>query len=125
MGSGAPVSVQSMTNTDTRDARATLAQIRSLARAGCDIVRVAVPDKAAADSFRKIREGSPVPVIADVHFDHRLAVACADAGANGLRINPGNIGGERNTLEVLRAARANGAVVRIGVNAGSVEKELR
>jgi (E)-4-hydroxy-3-methylbut-2-enyl-diphosphate synthase len=113
-----------MTNTDTRDARATLAQIRSLAREGCEIARVAVPDGEAAKAFRRIRAGSPVPVIADIHFDHRLAVACADAGADGLRINPGNIGGERNTVEVLRAARANRTAVRIGVNAGSVEKDL-
>lgn len=124
MGGGAPVSVQSMTNTDTRDARATLAQIRSLSREGCEIARVAVPDAEAARAFRSIRARSPLPVIADIHFDHRLAVACADAGADGLRINPGNIGGERNTLEVLRAARANRAAVRIGVNAGSVEKDL-
>jgi (E)-4-hydroxy-3-methylbut-2-enyl-diphosphate synthase len=124
VGGGAPVSVQSMTNTDTRDARATLAQIRSLAREGCEIVRVAVPDAAAVRAFGKIRAGSPIPVIADIHFDHRLAIACADAGAAALRINPGNIGGERNTVEVLRAARANGIPVRIGVNSGSVEKEL-
>jgi (E)-4-hydroxy-3-methylbut-2-enyl-diphosphate synthase len=124
VGGGAPVSVQSMTNTDTRDARATLAQIRSLAREGCDIVRVAVPDAKAAASFGRIRAGSPIPVIADIHFDHRLAIACADAGAAALRINPGNIGGERNTVEVLRAARANRIAVRIGVNAGSVEKGI-
>ena len=124
VGGGAPVSVQSMTNTDTRDVRATLAQIRSLAREGCEIARVAVPDPEAAKAFGRIREGSPVPVIADVHFDHRLAIACADAGADGLRINPGNIGGERNTVEVLRAARANRTAVRIGVNSGSVEKDL-
>jgi (E)-4-hydroxy-3-methylbut-2-enyl-diphosphate synthase len=113
-----------MTNTDTRDTRATLAQIRSLAREGCEIVRVAVPDETAAKAFGRIRARSPIPVIADIHFNHRLAIACADAGADGLRINPGNIGGERNTLEVLRAARANRIAVRIGVNSGSVEKEL-
>jgi len=124
VGGGTPVSVQSMTNTDTRDVRATLAQIRSLAREGCEIARVAVPDEAAVNAFRRIRAGSPIPVIADIHFNHRLAIACADAGADGLRINPGNIGGEKNTLEVLRAARANRIAVRIGVNAGSVEKEL-
>jgi (E)-4-hydroxy-3-methylbut-2-enyl-diphosphate synthase len=95
-----------------------------VAREGCEIVRVAVPDAASAKAFRKIRAGSPVPVIADIHFDYRLAVACADAGADGLRINPGNIGGGRNTVEVLRAARANRTAVRIGVNAGSVEKDL-
>ena len=124
VGGGAPVSVQSMTNTDTRDVRATLAQIRSLAREGCEIVRVAVPDEAAVRAFGKIRAGSPIPVIADIHFDHRLAIACADAGAAALRINPGNIGGEKKTLEVLRAARANRIPVRIGVNSGSVEKDL-
>jgi (E)-4-hydroxy-3-methylbut-2-enyl-diphosphate synthase len=124
VGGGSPVSVQSMTNTDTRNVRATAAQIRSLAREGCEIVRVAVPDGEAARAFGRIRAGSPLPVIADIHFDFRLAVACADAGADGLRINPGNIGGERNTLEVLRAARANRAAVRIGVNAGSVERDL-
>ncbi|MBI5906389.1 MAG: flavodoxin-dependent (E)-4-hydroxy-3-methylbut-2-enyl-diphosphate synthase [Deltaproteobacteria bacterium] len=124
VGGGAPVSVQSMTNTDTRDIRATLAQIRSLAREGCDIVRVAVPDAEAARAFRKIKARSPLPVVADIHFDHRLAIACADAGADALRINPGNIGGERNTLLVLEAAKANRIPVRIGVNAGSVEKDL-
>ncbi|MEW6719790.1 MAG: flavodoxin-dependent (E)-4-hydroxy-3-methylbut-2-enyl-diphosphate synthase [Thermodesulfobacteriota bacterium] len=124
VGGGSPVSVQSMTNTDTRDVRATLAQIRSLAREGCEIVRVAVPDGPSAEAFRRIRERSPLPVIADIHFDHRLALACADAGADALRINPGNIGGEKNTIEVLRAARANRIPVRIGVNSGSVEKDL-
>jgi (E)-4-hydroxy-3-methylbut-2-enyl-diphosphate synthase len=124
VGGGAPVSVQSMTNTDTRNVRATVAQIRSLAREGCEIARVAVPDAKAAAAFGKIRAGSPIPVIADIHFDHRLAIACADAGADCLRINPGNVGVERNTIEVLRAARTNRIPVRIGVNAGSVEKDL-
>jgi len=124
VGGGAPVSVQSMTNTDTRNVRSTLAQIRSLSRAGCEIVRVAIPDARAAKAFGRIRAGSPIPVIADIHFDHRLAIACADAGADALRINPGNIGGEAKTTEVLRAARANGIPVRIGVNAGSIERDL-
>jgi (E)-4-hydroxy-3-methylbut-2-enyl-diphosphate synthase len=124
VGGGAPISVQSMTNTDTRDVRATVAQIRSLAREGCEIVRVAVPDEPAARAFRKIRSASPIPVIADIHFDYRLAILCADAGADGLRINPGNIGGGERTREVLRSARANGIPVRIGVNAGSLEKDL-
>lgn len=124
VGGDAPVSVQSMTNTDTRNVRATLAQIRSLAREGCEIVRVAVPDGAAALAYARIRAASPLPVIADIHFDYRLALACAEAGADGLRINPGNIGGEARTLEVLRAARANGSSVRIGVNAGSLERDL-
>jgi len=124
VGGGAPISVQSMTNTDTRDVRATVGQIRSLVREGCEIVRVAVPDEAAVRAFRRIRAASPIPVIADIHFHHRLAIACADSGAHGLRINPGNIGGEERTREVLSAARANGIPVRIGVNAGSLEKDL-
>lgn len=118
------MSVQSMTNTDTADVRATVAQIRSLWKAGCEIVRVAVPDEASVRAFRRIRAASPVPVIADVHFHHRIAIACAEAGADALRINPGNIGGEARTLEVLRAARACRIPVRIGVNAGSLEKDL-
>jgi len=124
VGGGAPVSVQSMTNTDTGNVRATMSQIRSLAREGCEIVRVAVPDEASVRAFRRIRSSSPIPVIADVHFRHRVAIACAEAGADGLRINPGNIGGEEKTLEVLRAARARRIPVRIGVNAGSLEKDL-
>ncbi|HEU5359755.1 MAG TPA: flavodoxin-dependent (E)-4-hydroxy-3-methylbut-2-enyl-diphosphate synthase [Candidatus Deferrimicrobiaceae bacterium] len=124
VGGGAPVSVQSMTNTDTHDVRATVAQIRSLAGEGCEIVRVAVQDEGAVRAFRKIRASSPIPVIADVHFHHRIAVACAEAGADGLRINPGNIGGETRTLEVLRAARAHRIPLRIGVNAGSLEKDI-
>ncbi len=124
MGGGTPVSVQSMTNTDTRDVGATLSQIRSLASEGCDIVRVAVPDLDVVRAFRRIRAGSPIPVVADVHFNHRVAIACAEAGADALRINPGNIGGERNTIEVLRAAKACGTPVRIGVNAGSLEKDI-
>ncbi|MDA8121680.1 MAG: flavodoxin-dependent (E)-4-hydroxy-3-methylbut-2-enyl-diphosphate synthase [Deltaproteobacteria bacterium] len=124
VGGGAPITVQSMTDTDTRKAGDTVAQIRSLAREGCEIVRVAVPDEAAARAFRKIRASSPIPVIADIHFDHRLAIACADAGADALRINPGNIGGKERTREVLSAARANGIPVRIGVNAGSLEKDI-
>ena len=118
------MSVQSMTNTDTRDVRATLSQIRSLAGEGCEIVRVAVMDEAAVQAFGKIRASSPIPVIADVHFHHRIAIACAEAGADGLRINPGNIGGEAKTLEVLQAARARKIPVRIGVNAGSLEKDI-
>ncbi|MGE5189160.1 MAG: flavodoxin-dependent (E)-4-hydroxy-3-methylbut-2-enyl-diphosphate synthase [Gemmatimonadota bacterium] len=124
VGGGAPISVQSMTNTQTRNVRATVAQIRALAREGCDIVRVAVPDAAAVRAFARVKAASPLPVVADVHFDHRIAIACADAGADALRINPGNIGGEARTIEVLRAARANGIPVRIGVNAGSVEKDI-
>jgi (E)-4-hydroxy-3-methylbut-2-enyl-diphosphate synthase len=124
VGGGAPVSVQSMTNTDTGNVRATVSQIRSLAKEGCEIVRVAVPDEGAVRAFRRIRSSSPIPVIADVHFHHRIAIACAEAGADGLRINPGNIGGEARTLEVLLAARARRIPVRIGVNAGSLEKDI-
>lgn len=124
VGGNAPVSVQSMTNTDTRDVRATLRQIRSLAGEGCEIVRVAVPDAEAARAFRKVRAGCPLPLVADIHFDYRLAIACAEAGTDCLRINPGNIGGESRTREVLRAAKANGCSIRIGVNSGSLEKDL-
>ncbi|NNG46770.1 MAG: flavodoxin-dependent (E)-4-hydroxy-3-methylbut-2-enyl-diphosphate synthase [Deltaproteobacteria bacterium] len=124
VGGGAPVSVQSMTKTDTGNVRATVSQIRSLAREGCEIVRVAVPDDSAARAFRRIKSSSPIPVIADVHFRHRIAIACAEAGADALRINPGNIGGESRTLEVLRVARSHRIPVRIGVNAGSLEKDI-
>jgi (E)-4-hydroxy-3-methylbut-2-enyl-diphosphate synthase len=124
VGGGAPVSVQSMTSTEMGNVRATVSQIRSLAREGCEIVRVAVSDEASVRAFRRIKSSSPIPVIADVHFRHRIAIACAEAGADGLRINPGNIGGEARTLEVLEAARARRIPVRIGVNAGSLEKDL-
>ena len=121
VGGGAPVMVQSMTNTDTRDTDATLAQIRRLAAAGCEAVRVAVPDDAAARALAAIREGSPVPLIADIQFDHRLAVAALEAGLEGLRINPGNIGPAAHVDRVVDAAKAHGAVVRIGV---TLEKPL-
>ncbi len=124
IGGNAPVAVQSMTNTDTRDVEATLEQIGRLARAGCEIVRVAVPDAAAARSLRAIRDGSPLPVIADIHFDYRLAIMALEAGLQGLRINPGNIGQKRHVDAVVDAAKASGAIIRIGVNSGSVEKKL-
>lgn len=124
VGGGAPVSVQSMTNTDTRDEQATIAQIEQLAQAGCEMVRVAVPDEAAAERLRAIRDASPIPVIADIHFDYRLALAALEAGLAGLRLNPGNIGEKRHVDRVADAARAAGAVIRIGVNSGSVEKKL-
>ncbi len=123
IGGGAPVTVQSMTNTDTRDAAATLAQIRELAAAGCDIVRVAVPDEAAASAVKAIVAGSPIPVIADIHFDYRLAVAAMESGAHGIRINPGNIGEAWKLKEVVRVAVERGVPVRVGVNGGSLEKE--
>ena len=124
IGGDNPVRVQSMCNTDTRDAAATLAQINRLAEAGCEIVRLAVPDDKAAETLPAIREGSPVPLIADIHFDHRLALAALDAGIDGLRINPGNIGGEAKVDAVVRAAAERGAPIRIGVNGGSLEKDL-
>ncbi len=124
MGGGAPVSIQSMTNTDTRDAAATLAQVRALAAAGCDIVRISVYDEACARAMREIRDGSPTPLVADVHFDYRLAVLAVENGADKLRINPGNIGGERRVQKVADCARAHGVPIRVGVNSGSVEKEM-
>lgn len=124
IGGGAPVMVQSMTNTDTRDVEATLAQIDRLVRRGCEAVRVAVPDMTAAKALRALRDGSPVPLIADIHFDYRLALAALEAGLEGLRINPGNIGPREHVDRVVDAAKANGGVIRVGVNSGSVEKHL-
>ena len=124
LGGGAPVSVQSMTNTDTRDAEATLAQIRALAAAGCDIVRVSVYDEDCVRAVRKLVDGSPVPLVADIHFDHRLALGAVENGIAKLRINPGNIGGEENVKRVADCCRAHGVPIRIGVNAGSLEKDI-
>lgn len=124
VGGGAPVMVQSMTNTDTRDVDATLAQIKRLAARGCEAVRLAVPDEAAARALRAIRAGTDLPLIADIHFDYRLAVAALEAGLEGLRINPGNIGPSRHVDKVVDAAKAHRAVIRIGVNSGSLEKTL-
>jgi (E)-4-hydroxy-3-methylbut-2-enyl-diphosphate synthase len=124
VGGGARVSVQSMTKTDTRDVAATLRQLRALARAGCEIGRVAVPDHGALPAFARIRERTPLPLVADIHFDHRLAIACIDAGADKVRINPGNIGGTKRLQEVARRARERGCAIRVGVNAGSLEKDL-
>ena len=124
IGGGAPISVQSMTKTDTRDVRATLAQIRRLEKAGCQIVRLAVPDASAASALGAIRKGSRLPLVADIHFDHRLALKALDAGVDGLRINPGNIGSPAKVREVARAASERGVPIRIGVNSGSLEKGL-
>ena len=124
IGGGAPIVVQSMTNTDTRDVEATLSQIKRLHNAGCEIVRVAVPDETAAKALRAIHDASPIPVIADIHFDYRLALTALEAGLEGLRINPGNIGERKNVEMVVDAAKARGAVIRVGVNSGSVEKRL-
>ena len=124
IGGNAPVAVQSMCNTDTRDASATLSQISLLEQAGCEIVRLAVPDEAAALAIGKIRQGTTMPLIADIHFDYRLALECVKQGIHGLRINPGNIGGKDKVTEVVRACEDNGLPIRIGVNAGSLEKHL-
>lgn len=124
VGGGAPVSVQSMTNTRTSDVDATLAQIRALASAGCEIVRVAVPDMEAARAVAKIKEHSPLPVVVDIHFDYKLALEAIAAGADKVRINPGNIGGEDRVKAVADACRQRGIPIRIGVNGGSLEKDL-
>ena len=124
IGGGAPVSIQSMTNTRTDDVPGTLEQIRSLASAGCDIVRVAVPDMAAARAVAKIKEESPLPVVVDIHFDYKLALEAIAAGADKVRINPGNIGGEDRVKAVADACRLHNIPIRIGVNGGSLEKEL-
>ena len=124
IGGDARVTIQSMTNTDTRDVPATLQQIRALADAGCDIVRVSVYDEACARAVRALVDGSPVPLVADIHFDHRLAILALENGIQKLRINPGNIGGEANVKELADALKARRVPVRIGVNSGSVEKDI-
>ncbi len=124
IGGGAPVSVQSMTNTKTTDTAATLSQIRALAAAGCDIVRMAVPDMDAAENVGNIVRQSPVPLIADIHFDYRLAIEAIHQGIQGLRLNPGNIGGEDRVRAVVTEAKAAGIPIRIGVNAGSLDKKI-
>ena len=124
VGGGAPIAVQSMCNTYTHDIEATVAQIGRLDEAGCEIVRVAVPDEAAAGALPEIKRRTRLPLVADIHFDHRLALLAADAGVDCLRINPGNINGEERVDEVVRAAKHHGIPIRIGVNAGSLEKPL-
>lgn len=125
IGGGFPVSVQSMTTTDTRDADATLAQIDRLAEAGCEIVRCAIPRADALDGFERVCDLSPLPVVADVHFDHRLAIQAAQLGAAKLRINPGNIGDGNRVDRVIEAAGDAGIPIRIGVNAGSLADDYR
>ena len=125
LGGGAPVSVQTMTKTDTRDVAATVAQIRRVTDLGCDIVRLAVPDAEAAAALAAIRRQAPgVPLVADIHFDYRLALAAVAAGVDGLRINPGNIGGADRVRAVVQAARPRRLPIRIGVNGGSLERDL-
>lgn len=125
VGGDAPISVQSMTNTETCDVDATVGQIAALEKAGADIVRVSVPSMEAAEAFAKIRARSNVPLVADIHFDHRIALRVAELGVDCLRINPGNIGREDKVRSVVDAARANGIPIRVGVNAGSLEKDLQ
>ena len=124
VGGDAPISVQSMTNTETCDVSATVAQIEAIADAGADIVRVSVPSMDAAEAFKEIRKASPVPLVADIHFDHKIALKVAEYGVDCLRINPGNIGKEQKVREVIAACKDKGIPIRIGVNAGSLGKEL-
>ncbi|MEM8658573.1 MAG: flavodoxin-dependent (E)-4-hydroxy-3-methylbut-2-enyl-diphosphate synthase [Pseudomonadota bacterium] len=124
VGGDAPISVQTMTNTLTHDAAATIAQIQACADAGADIVRVSCPDEPSTKAMHEIVRESPVPLVADIHFHYKRGIEAADAGAACLRINPGNIGSDDRVREVIRAAKANGCSIRIGVNAGSLEKDL-
>ena len=124
VGGDAPIAVQSMTNTDTRDVEATVAQIGRLTEAGCEIIRVAVLDLEAAAAIAKIREQISIPLIADIHFDARLAVASMEHGAQGIRINPGNLGGPDKLARVVVAAKQHRVSIRVGVNSGSVEKDI-
>jgi len=124
IGGDSPISVQSMTNTDTRDIEKTVAQIHRLEDAGCEIVRVAVPDQEAATALRKIQDDIHIPLIADIHFDARLAVSAMENGADGIRINPGNLGGEEKVAKVVAAALHHRVPIRVGVNSGSIEKDL-
>lgn len=125
IGGGAPVSVQTMCNTDTRDVDATLKQIKEFETAGCDIVRLAVLNKEAAEAIKEIVKKSNLPLVADIHFDYRLAISCIENGIHALRINPGNIGKREHTEKVVNLAKTNNIPIRIGINAGSLEKELK
>jgi len=124
IGGANPISVQSMTNTDTRDVRATVAQINRLEEAGCEIIRVAVLDQEAAAAIKMIKQNIAIPLVADIHFDHRLALESLASGADGLRINPGNIGERRKVAEVVSACKEKHVPIRIGVNAGSLDKRI-
>ena len=124
IGGGAPISVQSMTNTKTTDTEATVQQIKALTTAGCDIVRLAVPDMAAAENLGNIIKEVNLPLVADIHFDYKLALEAIRQGISGLRLNPGNIGGEEKVRAVVQEAKAHGIPIRIGVNAGSLDKKI-
>ena len=124
MGGGAPVSIQSMCNTRTSDAKASLAQVRRLEEAGCEIIRLTVPDQDAVEGFREVKRHARVPLVADIHFDYRMAIAAMDAGADKIRINPGNIGSEEKVKAVVDKAKACHVPIRVGVNGGSLEKDI-
>lgn len=124
VGGGAPVAIQSMCNTHTEDVEATVAQIHALEQAGCEIIRVAVPDMAAAEAISAIKERISIPLVADIHFDYKLALRCVEAGIDKIRINPGNIGSQDRVRAVADACREHGIPIRIGVNGGSMEKDL-
>ena len=124
IGNGNNIAIQSMTNVDTSNAEAAINQVNRLAEAGCDIVRLAVPDEAAAIAMEKIIEHTSVPLVADIHFDYKLALMCIERGIHKIRINPGNIGGEDRAKAVALAAKAKNIPIRIGVNGGSLEKGL-
>jgi len=124
IGGNAPITVQSMTNTDTRDVISTVTQVKALEAAGCELIRVAVPDMEAASAISRIRDQITIPLIADIHFDSRLAVAALENGAQAIRINPGNLGGADKLARVVDAAKMYNAPIRVGVNSGSIEKEL-
>ena len=125
VGGGAPVSIQSMCNTNTDDVAATVAQIRALEDAGCEIIRVAIPDQAAAEAVDRIKEQMSIPLVADIHFNYKYALMCAERGIDAIRINPGNIGGEDHVKAVADTCRGRKIPIRVGVNGGSLEKELR
>jgi len=122
IGGNSPIVVQSMTKTDTRDVAGTIRQIQEMAEYGCEIVRIAVPDKEAAQALLSIKRGTHIPIIADIHFDYRLALAALEAGADGLRLNPGNISEKKYIAAIVRAAKPRGVPIRIGVNAGSLPR---
>ena len=125
IGGGAPISVQTMCNTDTRDVEATLKQINEFYAAGCEIVRLAVLNKDAGEAIKELVKKSPLPLVADIHFDYRLAIQCIENGIDALRINPGNIGKAEHTQKVVSLAKTNNVPIRIGINAGSLEKSLK
>lgn len=124
IGGNAPISVQSMTNTDTRDIKSTLTQINKLKENGCELVRLAILNSEAADAIKEIKKHTEIPLIADIHFDYRLAVKCIENGIDALRINPGNIGKEENIKKVVSLAKTNNVPIRIGINGGSLEKDI-